>query len=512
MANRGQFQKGEDPRRNTEGRAFTRANVAKAAKAAPGHDGVVAYAGYVSTGEKSSKLTGSQKWVTFANAYHYPAVAIAQQLRSYLVDGVTWSLKPNEAGSTEEQKRGVEVCQQGLLDARLPKPWPEVASKAANTAYFEGFSIHATALGRRKDGQVVFTDIDHRPGHTIEKWWRKNKGKAGPFTLVEQRTPDGETFEIPLDECLYLVNDSISSSPEGVGVLRLVVERLRRIDKYEGLEGSEMFSSMGGMPIPRAPIEEIATNASGTEEQKRAAVLEATQQLRDVAAERVKSPEKQPYMMLDSATYRGTDPNTVSTVKKWDIEIVKSEQQGLPETRKTINDYDLGVARVLGIEFVYSGGNDSAGTYGQHESKVQLFAASLTSWLVRLANRATQQLLRRLCVMNGIDPDTACPTLVPSPVRAIDVMLAVDMLVKLSMAGLKANHAAKKLLFERAGLPWEDEDEPVLPRATSGGGGSGQPEPEDEEDDPDNLDEDKEPKREPVTEKLKRLRAKEQKR
>ena len=441
-------------------------------RSAPGTDGVIAYGGYVSQGEGSSKLTGSQKWVEFANAYAFPPVAIRAMLQSALFAGVKWTLEPNEAGGADAD-RGVEVVDEGLLKARLPKPWSKVVAKGG-LSWLTGFSIHATAMGRRKDGLVTFTDIAHRPPHTVETWWRKNKGTDGEFTDVEQRLVSGQTAEIPLAECLYLVNDTLSDSPEGVGALRLVIERIRRAEKYEGLELTEAFSSMGGMPVPRAPLEEIASAAKGTAAEKAAAITTATSELRRVVGERIKTPERQPYMLLDSATYKGANPDTISGIKKWDVEIVKGEIQGLPEIRKIIVDLTLDVARMLGVESAFMGGGDTAGTYGAHESKFSVLAGSLTSLILEIAECATQQLARRLCVANGLDPDTACPRLVPSPISTEDVEKAARTLGLINMAGLPANHPAKIAMFERMNLPWEDEsDAPLmLPRAGGFAGSS----------------------------------------
>jgi len=443
------------PSPNALGRGAT---VAKAKRAA-GSDAVVVYAGYVQeTGEGSSKLTGREKWVTYANAFTHPAVAISLLLRSALLSGTKWSLTENAAGG-KDAARGVEIIEQGLLKARLPKPWSKVASKAA-LHYYNGFSLHAASIGRRPDGMVVFTDIAHRPPHTIEKWFRADP--QSPWSDVQQRIDDGNTYPIALDQCLYLVNDQVSDSPTGTGVLRFVVERLRRIGHYEALEGSEMFGSMGGTPVYRAPFEALYDGAEGTPEEKQAVVTAKTQVIRDAVKNRIKTPEKQQYLGLSSRTYQGSDPNSISTVKEWDIEILKGELQGLAEIRKVITDSDLHVARILGVEFVFVGGGDTAGTYGMHESKVELFASTLQSDLDALATAADQQLVRRLIAANGLDPDTAAPTLVPSPIVAADVEKQARVLGLINLAGLPPNHPAKIAMFERLKLPWADEDESDL--------------------------------------------------
>lgn len=474
-SNRGRFIKGA-PSPNPEGRRIAKA------KSASGFDGVCVYSGTLPSGEGSSDLIGSNKWRTFAKMYERPPVAIWARLRSALFSGVTWSAVENEAGGKDAAK-GLEVVEQGLLNARLSKPWASIAAKGINGAAAFGFSIHAAALGRRKDGLVVFTDIAHRPQHTIDKWFRERDGDdATPFASVEQRLVNGKAVDISLDDCLYVVNDNgtLSDAPDGVGMLRLIAERVRKLGVYEPLEGSELASSLGGIPITRAPIQEmkaqlrtkVGKDPDGVSKIA-AAIAEKLRPLQEFVAKRFKDPSKLAWFQLDSATYEGSDPNTITGIKKWDIEIIKAEMQGLPEIRKIITDLDLDIARMLGVEHVFIGGGDTSGTYGAHESKISALGATMNAEMGIFAYIAGQQLCRRVVRANGIDPDTATPTLVPSPIMRTDVIKAVQAIAQLGLAGLPPNHPAKKAVFEGVDLPWEDEEAGLmLPRGLGDGSGA----------------------------------------
>lgn len=424
----------------------------KKAARAIGSDGVAAFGGvyHPGFGEGSSKLAGPQKWVEYANALSRPPVMIAYRLRSAILRGVKWTLRENPAGG-KDARRGVEICEEGLLkNTRLRRPWRAIVPKAA-MHFFHGASLHAFALGRRKDGLVVFTELAHRPMHTIESWTRRDE--SSPFEVAVQRTIDGKTVSIPLSQCLYLVDD-IGDSPDGVGVLRLVVDRIRRVGKYETLEGSELFSSMAGTAIARVPLGEINAEVAGMpDEQKAAHKKKLLGPIETVVAERIKIPEKIQYAVLSSETYQGQDPNTISTIPKWDIQIVKGELQGLPEIRKVITDDDLNLARMLGVEFVFIGGGDTTGTYGTHESKVGVFAADLQTSADEVGVAGTNQLCRPLVAANGLDPDTACPELVPEQITIGDVLQAASLLEAEARAGAHPEDEAWDLLRERAQLP-----------------------------------------------------------
>lgn len=478
--NRGWFKKG-DPSPNPQGRG---ASIAKA-KAAPGYDGVQASSGYIHTGENDSRLRGSTRWKTFANLYRTcPPVPIWARLRDRLLSGITWTLQPNPAGG-KDAERGVEVATEALINVRLgsgaaTRPWSKVAARAMNGAAATGFSIHALAFGRRKrDGLIVYADIAHRPQQTIDQWFRERNDDMSPFVRVVQRGPSGGSVPLDLRDCLYIVNDNGTNSeaPTGVGMLDLIAERARQLGVYETIIGTELASSMGGVPIARVPLQEMAAELktafkgkSGSE--LLAAVVSAlaakTLPIRDFLAKRFKDPTTLQWLELDSITYQGTDPNTITGTPKWGVEIVKGELQGVTESHPIAREFILDIARMLGVEHVFVGGGDTTGTYGMHESKISALGADLSAEARLFAAVADDQVVRPIIAANGLDPDVAAPYLVPSPIMRADVLKAVQAIAQLNMAGLAMNHPAKRAVFEGVDLPWQDEDEPMLPRGFGG--------------------------------------------
>lgn len=479
MANDGRFSKGDDSRRHQLGRPVTK-------RSAAGYDGVSASGGYIATHEGDSYLSGSQRWKTFANLWRtVPPVSIWARLRQRLLSGIDWSTTANEAGMTGSPadqaaaQRGMEIAEQALLKARLggSRPFALVAARAMNGSAAFGHSISATAIGRReRDGLIVYTEIAARPQHTISSWYREREDDVSPFVRVGQELPNGRTLTINLADCLYLVSDAGtgSESPAGVGQLELIAERARQLGVYESLLGTEVASSLGGVPIYRAPLQEMAESARGnkfmTAGRTRdeiaglvvAAIDEKTRPLREFVTKRFKDPLKLAWFGLDSATYETTDGNPSGT-PKWSLEIVKGDLQGVTETHPITRDFILDIARMLGVEHVFTGG-DSRGSYGLHESQVMTLGADLAAESALFARIAEDQLLRPIIAANGLDPDIATPSLNSSPIMRADVLKAVQAIQALNMAGLSANHPARKAVFEGVDLPWQDEEEPMLPR------------------------------------------------
>lgn len=423
--------------------------VRKAATAA-GLDGVVTFGGRLMTGETDAALTGRRKWVEYANTYTRPPVAVALLLRDALLTGVKWTLRENKAGGKPAQ-RGMDLVEQGMLDARLRTPWSRMVARGLNGKYFEGISLHSFGLGRRKDGLVVLSDVKNLPPSTFNKWNRPNS--RGPFESIEQLTTTGEQATVYLDECLYLVNQPVGNSPEGVGVLRFLVDRIRKLKRYEQLEGSELFGSMGGTPIARVPLGEINAAAKGDEAARAAFKQAATANIEQIVSDRIKTPEEQQYIVLSSETYEGTDPNTISTIKKWDVEIIKADLQGVTEIRKVISDDDLNLARMLHVEFAFVGGGDTRGTFGMHESKVTAFVRVLQTDLDGVAIAGRDQVARQIVAANGEEPDIATPDLVPEEITTGAVLDAAQLLVYESQAGAHPEDEAWDVLREREGLP-----------------------------------------------------------
>jgi hypothetical protein len=423
----------------------------KAAKAA-GTDGVASYMGYLRSGEDHRDLRGSAKWLTYSNAMHVGVVATGIRFFLNLLGGTKWSVIPDEYAGKEGRK-AADIVQAGLIDAPMMRPWPQVVRKAALYRLL-GFSLHACAMRRRKDGIVVFSAIEHRPQHTIEKWHRANE--SAQWTSVTQRSAQtGKEIDIPLDECWLLTDDTLTDSPEGVGVMRHVIELVRRLGVYEDLEGKAYAEDLGGMPIGRAPLAEIELENKGkTAAEIQSNKMARTAQLRDSLSKRLKEPEVSQWLLLDSDLYTNPDGSKAGT-PKWGIEMLRSETVNLPDINTVIGRLELQIARVLGTEFTMMGGS-SAGSYSMHEDKTTMFATNLQATLDEVSWSATMQLARRLVARNGIDPD-ATPQLVAEPIATENVLAATQALANLTMAGLRPDDPVRNVIRDRLRLPAEPE-------------------------------------------------------
>lgn len=426
-----------------------------------GGDGVQAYGGFLPTDERRPELTGSAKWITYGNATNTAIVATGLRRTLDMLSGTEWHCEENEAGG-KDAKRGVDLVTKGLLKAQMPKPWSSVVRKAALYRYY-GFSLHEWTVARNSDGDLAFADISHRPQYTIDGWDKPSDQL--PWNAVRQLTRTGNRYVIPRERLLYAVDDCLTDSPDGIGLLRHVVELVRRLGVLEGLEILAYETDLRGLPVGRAPLGELKAQAAGpgkTQGQIDAFIAERTRVLRASLVGIVKNPDKLQHLLLDSAPYLNADLSTVSQIQKWGLELLKGQSNGVDAVAMAIGRLQLEIARVLGIEFALVGGNDSAGSYGMHSDKTRWFAANLATILTEIAQFATNDLARTLVGLNGLDPETATPTLVAAPISVESVLETAQILTELGKAGLQSDDEAINVIRKRAKVPPAPEPSPEM--------------------------------------------------
>lgn len=440
-----------------------------------GGDGVQAYGGYLVSDERRPELVAPRKWITYANAYNTAVIATGIRYRSGLLGGAKWHADPNPRGGADAQ-RAVDIVQQGLIDAQMSRPWNAVVRKASLYT-FSGFSLFEWTIRRRPDdGMVVFSELGHRPQHTIDRWNKPSEQE--PWDAVHQLTHAGNSFVIPRNRLLYCWDDLLTDQPDGVGLLRHVIELVRRLNVYEGLEGLGLETDLRGMPVGRAPIKALKAEAESklgsgaTEAQINAYVDTRIANLRNALANIVKSPEKLQYLLLDSSTYVGADPNTISSVQRWAVDLLQGGAAGLQEVDKAIQRLQQEIARVLGIEFALMGGG-SSGSRAMHADKTSMLNMSLQTTLTEIGAFATRDLVWPLVALNGLDPDTCAPTLVAEPIAMDDVVAVCQALQALGASGLAPDAPAWPVLYDRMGLPWEPPSPEMMGAVPDGGGPTG---------------------------------------
>ncbi len=439
-----------------------------------GSDGVSAPGGYLITGERNSKLTGDQKWVTYDNLLAGQTAIVASAVRIWLDLGgsAKWKTEPNPLGGADAE-RCAELVTEGLLEnPRLSKPWRNVVKRQLMKK-FRGFALHEAIPKRRADGLIVFGDLQHRPQYTVNRWDKVDERE--PWQAIEQRTRAGGTYIVPRERLFYSVEDTLTDSPDGIGLFRHLVEVARVLERYLQLEGIGFDNDMRGIPVARAPLQKIAeeaVTAGGVAKNDPAGIASYVdakiKALKTLAESHVVTKDRS--LLLDSLPYfsKAVDGSeSPSSIYEWSFDTMHTQISGMPELGAAIARCNVEMARVMCAEWLLLGAADSGGAYSMHENKTEMFALVVNATLDDIADDATRDLAARLVALNGYDPETCTPMLQHEPIARQGIEAAARTLVLLSQAGMRRGDEAGNILRGRMDLPPApelDESDLMAPR------------------------------------------------
>lgn len=392
-----------------------------------GTDGVAAPGGYLFRGETNAKLVGLPLWLTISDAItNSIVVAAAARYFLNLIAGTEWEVEPADDPNGE---RAADLVRDGLLEADMVKPWSAVVRKAALYKFY-GFSMHEWTVRKRDDGTIVFADVAHRPQYTV-LWWDKVDEKA-PLLGVVQQSRWGHRYYLPRNRLLYCVDDTLTDSPDGIGLIRHVIPRLERLNRYEQLEGIGFETDLRGIPVGRAPLAKLrqvaGPDGKGYGE---GWVKDQIAGIKDFCENHVRTSDLS--LVIDSTPYHDKEGHP-SAVPQWAVDLIKGDNGPLEEIAAAINRVNLEIARVIGAEFMMMGGT-STGSRAMHEDKTDQFGNLIQSTLGELAGFARNDLARTLVALNGMDADKATPKLLPGSVATESVVSVAQALQYLAQAG-----------------------------------------------------------------------------
>ncbi len=361
-----------------------------------GVPGTAIYGGYIVENEKNASLSGTLKYTTYSDLLaNVSIIAAGTRFFLNLISRSKWVVEPaDDSAKAQELAEWLENAMESM-----DTPWHRVVRRAAMYRFY-GFSIQEWTAKRLEDGSIGMQDVAPRPQQTIIQWDRDDQGKI--IGVVQESPQDYEQIYLNRKKLVYMVDDTLNDSPEGLGLFRHVVKTSQELLRFEQLEGFGYEADLRGIPVGRAPVGELSTlveEGAITEEQK-AAILSP---LETFIGNHIKNPRLG--LVLDSSPYRSQDEgNSPSSNQQWDIELLQSSASSAAEVSEAIARKNQEIARVLGVEGLLLGSTQH-GSQALSTDKSHNFALIVSSTLGELSETFEKDYTDVLWKLNGFDPE-----------------------------------------------------------------------------------------------------------
>lgn len=398
-----------------------------------GASGTAIYGGYVENKELNSAIGGREaRYKTYSEILANASI-VGAGVRYYLdfVSQAEWSFTPSDA---DTDGHFAELCEAAFTKDPAT-PFRRMVRRAAMYRLY-GFSVQEWTAKRHIDGHLTFKDVEPRPQLTIDRWDFEESeagGTSGELIGVIQVAPQSaQSIYLPRSKIVYMVDDSLSDSPEGFGLFRHMVAPAQRLFRYEQLEGFGFETDLRGIPIGRAPFTELAkleTAGELTREQR--IVIEAP--MRAFISNHIKN-KANLGLLLDSAPYEGEGENaSPSSTNQWGVELLQASGSSFTENAAAITRINYELARILGVEHLMLG-SSSVGSQALSEDKSNRFHLLVSGALGEIRETFMADLMDPLWGLNGW-PDEMKPEIMIEKVQFIDAGKVAAVMRDLATAG-----------------------------------------------------------------------------
>ena len=392
-----------------------------------GAPGTALYGGYVVEREKAPDLASHDaRYRTYADILSNTSI-VAAGVRYFvnLVGGAAWSFVPSEADVGGEYAERVEAMM--TLDSATP--WHRVVRRAAMYRFY-GFSVQEWTARKRDDGWLTFADIAPRAQATIQRW---DVDPTGVMLGAIQTSPQTQReIYLPREKLLYVVDDTLSDSPEGLGLFRHLVSSARRLSRYEQLEGFGFETDLRGVPVVRLPLTELNAKVNNdADPMTKADRQRMIDPFLKFAENHIRNPRLG--LLLDSMTYETHDEaERPSNVPLWNVELLTGSATSFAENAAAIERLNREMARILGVEQLLLGAGQ--GSYALSRDKTHQFYLLVDGALTEIREAVEHDLLRTLWMLNGWPPELM-PEIRTQAVQHQDIQQIGATLRDMAMAG-----------------------------------------------------------------------------
>lgn len=389
-----------------------------------GGSGTAVYSGYVEVIEKDPRLAGANRYQTYRDMMCNTSI-VAAGLRFFLnlISKPEWKWEAPEGSETTEYTELVEEALKNCVTS-----WPRIVRKSG-LFLFHGFSIQEWTAKKNKEGKIVFADIESRPQNTIERW---DVNPQGTILGVEQRPAMGMPVYLDRRKLLYLVDDTYTDSPEGMGLFRNLIGPAETMKRYRELEIVGFDRDLRGIPIGKAPLSFLQdlVDKNQLSPEDRDKILQG---LRNFVQMQAKG--KATGAIIDSDIYEGmnADGQQPTAVAKWGLDLLQGGSTSHKELAEANIRLTEDMARIMGIEGVLLGSNNF-GSMALSKDKSSNLYLNVYSTLNMIVEAVGRDLVDMLWALNGL-PEEEKPKGKVGQIRERDISEVTAALREMATAG-----------------------------------------------------------------------------
>ena len=416
-----------------------------------GTSGTAVFGGFVENNEKNPALGDGQRYQTASDLLgNISTIGASVRYFLNLLSAAEWEVTP-----ADDSKEAQDVAK-FVLDVTndMEISWSRVIRNAASYRFY-GFSTQEWVAKDREDGKIGFRTIESRSQHTVRRW---EVNETGNVIGIYQTSPQTGQ-ELPIDrwKLVYMVDDVLTDSPEGLGWFRHLVEPATRLKEYLRLEKIGFERDMSGVPIGRAPITALnkAVKAGQLTQQQADNMVKGLKKF--VQAEIKK---ENTGMVLDSQTFEGYSAEGAQPtgVHQWGIDLLKGDPGAIDELGAAIKRINVEMARIIGTESIMSG-EDGRGSLAMVQDKSSNLYVQIESTLKEIREQFDKDIIGPLMILNGI-PEKLRPKFKTGDIAPYSVEQITKALGDMSTAGalLTPDDPVINELRVMMGIPKQPDD------------------------------------------------------
>jgi len=382
-------------------------------------------AGYLASREKNPKLANRKmRFKAFSEMFiNTPVISASVAIFLQVIKKTEWQVTALEGNADSERyKEAIEEVMK-----KIECGWPQFTQTTAAHIYW-GFSIQEWVLKRHEGSGVIgFKDIYPRSQHTIDRWDIDDHGEIKG--VGQEDVNGGEELYIERRRMVYAVDNSMTDSPEGLGIFRKLYTTWRRLEDYLILEEIGFDTDLRGVPVAKVPLEELNLMV-----EENVISAERREEILDLYRGFLKNHNKKKSqgIMYDSEMYSDRD-GKVSGHPKYEIDLLKGDGSSVhADLQNAIKRERQNMVLVLSTSFILLG-EDGAGSLSLSETKIDSFLFLVTSTLQYMAFVYERDIFKTLAELNGWDEDSLPEMKFEEPTTQ-DILELTDALRNLSTA------------------------------------------------------------------------------